>query len=61
MPLYVEEELRTGWMLAVVPAAQRGLLVGGYMCGSLAEDLLHCSSTAGPDEQRWSMVLRRLL
>ena len=30
-------------------------------CCSLEEDLLHCSSTAGPGEKRQSMVLRLLL
>jgi hypothetical protein len=30
-------------------------------CGSLEEDLLHCSSMVDPDEKRQSMVLRFLL
>jgi hypothetical protein len=30
-------------------------------CGSLEEDLLHCFSTADPDEKRQSKVLRHLL
>ena len=31
------------------------------MHDSLEEDLLHCSSTADPNEKRQSMVLRHLL
>jgi hypothetical protein len=38
-----------------------GRLDTGLLSGSLEGNLFHCSSKVGPDEQRWSVVLRRLL